>query len=442
MNKNSLIIFCDDFRIDDNPAFFHGCKNSENITALFIFDENYQGRKIGSASKVFLHNILKNFSNLLKEKYNINLVLRKGDFITELKKIAQESDFDAIYFNQSYSQTEIKAQEQIHKIFNDKNIQSFKAKIIFDFEQIKNKSGDYFKVFTPFFKEAKQNIDLIEDIITEPEKARSKHNLPSLDLEELELLPKNEGNWHEKLAKYWKFEHDEIVKDIKSFLKNKLKNYKIDRNRTDLKATSNLSPYFRFGVISPKKVFLRAKDLPYSDHFLSEICWREFAYYVYNFNPEIDKKEIKAEYSKFAWQNNQENLTKWQKGETGFEIVDAAMKEIYSCGIMHNRTRMIVASFLIKDLLIDWRLGEEYFWDCLIDADFAVNPFSWQWVFGSGFDAAPYFRVFNPELQQEKFDPESKYRQKWLKNRKKIDKIVDHNVQRNIVLEEYKKIKG
>ncbi len=441
-NETALVIFCDDFRIRDNPALSNACKDYENIIPLFIFDENYQGKKIGAAARVFLHYSLKNFDKALQEKYGANLILRKGDKFEQLKKIATEIDFKAIYFNKSYSKKEIETEEKIHKCFKDKTIKSFKAKILFDPKEIKTGKGEYFKVFTPFFKEAMRNLDLIGEYLKAPRKINCQHSLKSLELKDLNLVPEQEGVWPEKLVNYWEFDFDKIDNKIKCFLQNKLKNYKEERNRTDLDATSNLSPYFRFGLVSPRIVFNAAQNYDNNNHFLSEICWREYAYHVYHFNQDLENKEIRQEYSKFAWQNNSRALKKWQKGETGFEIVDAAMKEIYASGIMHNRARMIVASFLIKDLLIDWRKGEEYFWDCLIDADFAVNAFSWQWVFGSGFDAAPYFRVFNPELQEEKFDPKGEYRQKWLGNRMKIEKIVDHKKQRDIVLNEYKRIKG
>lgn len=438
MTKTAIVIFQDDFRIKDNPAFFHACKNYENIIPIFIFDEFYQGRKIGNASKVFLHHTLIAFDKLLKEKYGINLVLKKGNILSEVEKIINQEKIDAIYFNRSYSKTEIATQEKIFEKFKNQEVKSFKAKILFEKDEIKNQQGQYFKVFTPFFKEIMKNLNLIDDFLKAPNSANSKHKIQSLKIQELELLPKIQGNWDKKLIKFWEFDYDKIDENISLFLQNKLKDYKENRNRTDLEATSNLSPYFRFGIISVKIVFLSALNYEFNNHFLSEICWREFSYHIYNFNQEITNQEIKSEFKKFQWQGSDQEFKKWQKGETGFDIVDASMKEIYATGIMHNRARMISASFLIKDLLIDWKKGEEYFWDCLVDADFAVNPFSWQWVFGSGFDAAPYFRIFNPELQEKKFDPHHKYCDKWLDSRILTNKIVNHDERRKIALEKYK----
>lgn len=441
-STNAIILFSDDFRIKDNPALVSACKEHENIIPLFIFNENYQGRKIGAAAKVFLHHTLKSFDNLLKTNYSCNLILKKGDEISCLKEIISENKIDAIYFNRSHSKKQIEFEEKIAEKFSDLEVKSFKAKTLFEPNEIKNGKGEYFKVFTPFFKECLKNQDLVGSYLKAPQQLNSKHKIKSLKLEELNLLPKNEGNWHEKLIENWQFDYDKLDQNISNFLSKKLDSYQEERNRCDINATSCLSPYFRFGIISPRIVFNAAQNHENHKHFISEICWREFAYHVYHFNQEIATKEIRQEYSTFAWQNDAKNLKKWQKGETGFDIVDAGMKEIYATGIMHNRVRMIAASFLIKDLLIDWRKGEEYFWDCLIDADFAVNPFSWQWVFGSGFDAAPYFRVFNPELQQKKFDPNSKYCQKWLNNRIMTPKIVEHDEARKIVLQEYKKVKS
>jgi deoxyribodipyrimidine photo-lyase len=440
MTKTAIVLFCDDFRVKDNPALFHACQNFENIIPVFIYNENYQGRKIGAAQKVFLHHALKNFDKLLEKEYGAKLILKQGNEIDELLKINELQNFDAIYFNNSYSKNQIETENLIKKQFAKKEVNSFKAKILFEPNDIKNGSGQVFKVFTPFSKECLKNIDKIGDFLKAPSSFKSSHKIKSLKIEDLNLLPKDEGNWHEKMIANWEFNYDKIDEKISDFLQNKLKNYHEDRNMAAKSANSGISPYFRFGMVSPRIVVLAALNYDHHQQFVLEILWREFAYHTAFVNPEIANKEIKPQYSEFSWKNDQKMLKKWQKGETGFDIVDAGMKELWAVGIMHNRVRMIVASFLIKDLFINWRIGEQYFFDCLVDGDTIVNAFSWQWVFGSGLDAAPYFRVFNPQLQQERFDPKGEYCQRWLGSRIMVPKIVDHSTQRDIVLAEYKRI--
>ncbi len=402
----SIVIFCDDFRIKDNPALFHASQEYEKIIPLFVFDENYLGRKIGSAAKVFLHHVLKSFDELLREKYDVKLILRKGDVVDEINKIKAKTKVDAIYFNRSYCKKQIEAEEKIAKEFSNLDVKSFKAKLLFEPSEIKTLQDSCFKVFTPFSAACLKKADLVGEFLTKPKTLKSVDNIDSLNLSDLNLLPKNEGKWHLNLIKNWQFDYEKIAEIASDFLSQKLENYAVNRNMTDSNGNSGLSPYLRFGMVSPRIIFNAARNYEHHRQFVLELLWREFAYHVSYYNPEIASRELKEEYKNFEWEDDSGALEKWKKGETGFDIVDAGMKEIRQTGAMHNRVRMIVASFMIKDLLVDWREGEKYFWDCLVDADVAINPFSWQWVFGSGFDAAPYFRIFNPDLQQEKYDPE------------------------------------
>ncbi len=261
-------------------------------------------------------------------------------------------------------------------------------------------------------------------------------------LENLNLLPTKENEWHESLLANWTFSHQEVEANFIEFVDHKLQDYKEDRNIPSKNGNSSISPYLRFGVLSPRTCFYIASFATKENNhqFVLELLWREFAYHVMFYNQNIETEELRPEYKDFKWQNDVALLKKWQKGETGFDLVDSGMKELWRTGVMHNRVRMVVASFLIKDLLIDWRLGEQWFWDTLVDADPAINPFSWQWVFGSGFDAAPYFRIFNPDSQREKFDPDGHYCNKWLPKGGRGQKIVDHKKQRAIALERYKNL--
>ena len=444
MNKTILVLLCDDFRLSDNPALFNACLNSNQVILLYVYNENYLGRKLGSASKVFLHHTLKSFNSLVSNQ----LLLKEGNAITEIKKIDREEKIDAIYFNRSYTKAQIELEEAIKISFPKKEIKSFKSKLLFEPSEIQTGSGRYFKVFTPFWKKCLQKIDLISPPLPQPKNINfKKHQIQSLTLDDLNLLPKNEGNWHQKTIQNWainnlEFDYKKISQNIADFAFEKISNYSEARNIPSLEATSKISPYLRFGLISIGEVFSKAQNNKNSTQFIAELCWREFAYHVMFYHQDLSWVELKPEYKEFQFIEDKESFKKWQKGETGYDIVDAGMKELWQTGWMHNRVRMITASFLIKDLLIDWKSGEEWFWNTLFDACPATNPFSWQWVFGSGFDSAPYFRIFNPDLQRDRFDPKKEYCQKWLGKNYQTPKIVDHNFQRKITLELYKKCKN
>jgi deoxyribodipyrimidine photo-lyase len=442
-NQTAIVLFSDDFRIKDNPALHFACKNYGNIIPLYIHNECYLGRTIGGASKVFLYGVLESFNVLLHKEYSINLVIKSGNVIDELKIIISQAD--AIYFNSSYTQTQIQTEQTIKETFHYLDVQSFKAKVLFHPWEISPLSGgEFYRVFTPFSKECLKNINLIGEPLPQPTEVKSVHSIASLQVEDLNLLPKNEGKWFEALLQYWEFSYEKIEENFGKFLDDKLNFYSANRNTPSKQGTAGISPYLRFGMLSPRLCFHATTfATPIQDHqFILELLWREFAYHVMFYNQNIATQELKPAYKNFKWQHPSEFLTKWQEGETGYNMVDAGMKELYATGTMHNRVRMVAASFLTKDLLINWKDGEQWFWNTLVDADPAINPFSWQWVFGSGFDAAPYFRIFNPESQQEKFDPENSYCKKWLKNTKRPSKIVDHSFQRKFTLEIYKNLLG
>ncbi len=433
----ALVIFNDDFRSKDNPALYYACQEYEKVAAVYIYDENYLGRKLGSAAKVFLHHVLNSFTKNLKKSCDLDLIIRKGDYFAEVEKVAKDIKPDAIYFNKSYSKEQIIAEEKIAKEFKDLDVKSFKAKILFDPSEIKTGAGSYFKIFTPFSKACIKNSDLIGEFLP-VKKAKSCVKAKSLGVDDLNLLPEKEGDWHKKMIKNWDFDYDKLYARVAGFLEEKVASYQDNRNMLAKDGTSKLSPYLRFGMISPRVVYNAATHHENHPRFTLQLLWRDFSYHtLYNF-PDMAKKEIYSSYGNFKWEHDQKDFAAWKKGETGFDVVDAAMKEIYATGSMHNRARMVTASFLIKDLLIDWRKGEQYFWDCLVDADVAINPFSWQWIFGSGFDAAPYFRVFNPDLQTKRFDPKHEYCDKWLGQGLRPSRIVDHSSRRDIVLAKYK----
>jgi deoxyribodipyrimidine photo-lyase len=457
--STAIVLFCDDFRVVDNPALYYACEKYDNIIPLYIYKKDYLGRDLGSAASVFLHHVILSFDDLLKKEYNINLVIKSGELIDIIDEIIADNKIDAIYFNESYSKHQIEMESSIKKKYKDIDVKSFIAKILFHPDSIKNKSRNNFQVFTPFSKECILNEDKIGNILEKPLKIKSVHNLRSLNFNDLNLLPQMEGNWHEKIISHWSFNYDDIEKKYLDFVDNKIQNYASDRNIPSINGTSKISPYLRFGILSPKWCYkiasfrhkINGYELPHNTYikdgekvsiknnqFILELLWREFAYHSAFYFDDIHLMEIKSQYSAFSWKNDLVLFEKWKNSSTGFDIVDAGMGEIWNTGYMHNRVRMIVASFLIKDLLVDWRIGEQYFWDTLVDADYAINPFSWQWVFGSGLDAAPYFRIFNPDLQAEKFDPNLEYRKKWLDKKGVMLRCIDHNVQKDVAMKLYK----
>lgn len=425
MKEKAIVLFSDDFRINDNPALFHAAHSGLEIIPLFIYNENYLGRPLGGASKVFLHHVLASFSKLLEEKYDSPLVILKGNVIEELKKLGPST----VFFNRSYTLEQREMEEKLAKTFKT---QSFKGKIIFEPGDVRR-----LQIFTSFWRECLVNSHKLIKPLHAPTQLKIA-KIHGLKLNELELLPKNEGNWHEKAIKFWEFDYKKLEQRVRDFATNSMQFYAEGRDfPANEQATSRLSPYLRFGMLSPKGLFCFLKEK--SPAVTSQLGWRDFAHHNLYYHPYIATQPIKQKFANFEWNNNANLLKKWQSGETGYEIVDAGMKELRKTGYMHNRVRMITASFLIKDLIIDWRKGEQWFWDELFDACPAVNPFSWQWSAGTGISCNPFFRIFNPRIQQEKFDSEKIYIKKWDLHPAE-ETIIDHETQKLEVMARFKEI--
>jgi deoxyribodipyrimidine photo-lyase len=432
-NDPALILFDSDFRITDNLAFFHALKNHQKILPLFILDEKNK-RKLGGAAKWFLHNVLISFAKELQKEYSLKLILKKGDSLEILEEIFASKNIKSIYFNCLCEPYNIKLQNSIRKISKEKSVTvfDFKSQTLFDFNQIKTQAGSYFKVFTPFFNECKKNFSKIEKLLPKPENIKIS-GFDEILSDNLDLLPKNK--WADNFSQKWIFDYKIIKKNLDDFCLKKILNYKNARDFPAIESTSKISPYLSFGMISPKQIFWQVQNFIITqnkiddkniDQYLAEICWREFCHHLIFHFPQLPTKSFKKEFDKFPWQENDEVLKKWQQGKTGYPIIDAGMRELWLTGSMHNRVRMIVASFLTKDLMIDWRIGENWFWDCLVDANLANNVANWQWVAGSGADAAPYFRIFNPTIQGERFDPNGDYVRKWIPEISKLPNNLIH----------------
>lgn len=449
MAQKAIIWFKNDLRIGDNPCLIQATKNKESIIPVFIWDPDAEDPwQPGAASKLWLHHSLKQLNDDLAG----NLVLLKGNSKNCLKKLISETAASKIYWSRRY---EPSLHERDEKLQEELDIETvvLNSTLVFNPDKIFNKQGGRFKVFTPFYKHCLGFINTVlkqeyqTKLINKQECLKNlsieKYN-HGLDLDKLELLAPYktwQKAWQEKLISSWTVGEDEAIKMLLNFNNGEAKNYGTLRDRPDEAGTSKLSPYLHFGQISPLRIWKEAeKHEPYT----RQVIWREFAHYIMHHFPHSTNENLKKEFDKFPWEENKELLEKWQKGKTGFSFVDAGMRELYETGWMHNRTRMVVGSFLIKDLFLHWKHGAAWFWDTLFDASLANNSMGWQWVAGSGVDASPFFRIFNPMTQAEKFDPQKKYRQKWIKELETdnyASPIVNHDAMRKKALEALKLIK-
>lgn len=418
----NIVWFRNDLRISDNPALFEASKEGE-IMPIYIVDEELAGEfKIGEASKLWLYHSL----NSLNESFDKKLNIYFGNSEKIILELIKNHKINGVFLNRCYepfrvdfdSLLKIKLQEQ------GVNYQSFNASLLWEpWESLKPDKTPY-KVFTPFYKNCLKTEP--RRPIKSPENLKLIKDRNSLNIEELNLLPKN--NWYKMIEKQWKIGEKNAQEVLLEFIENGLENYQEGRNIPSKNSVSRLSPYLRFGEISPHQIYreIEIKLLTNGhlkdniNHFLMEIGWREFSYNLLYYFRELPNKNFNKKFDKFPWHQNEFLLKAWQKGETGYPIIDAGMRELWQTGYMHNRVRMIVGSFLVKNLLINWREGERWFWNCLFDADLANNSASWQWVAGSGADAAPYFRIFNPVLQGEKFDTDGIYTKKYVPELKNL----------------------
>ncbi len=410
-NKNYIFWFRNDLRLSDNLALSEAASKG-SVFPIFIV-HNAPSVKLGEASLCWLHDSLKSLSNSLDNKLNFYFGSPK-EIIVEL---IQRFTIDGIYLNKRFEPAFFAEDQEIEQLFQSKGkeYKSFNSYLLKEPSEVTKDDGGTYKIFTPFAKKGFQNHSSFRNISDKPISLHLVRDHNSLLLEDLHLRPKL--TWAEKMMNNWQVGEVAAQKKLHEFVDCKLKNYKNHRNNPGIDGISRLSPHLHFGEISPNQILdaclLRLEIDPQTkegfDCFLNELVWREFSYYLLNHFPNLSESNFQKEFDKFPWQKNAQFLVAWQRGQTGYPIVDAAMRELWQTGFMHNRCRMIVASFLTKNLLIHWHAGRDWFWNCLLDADVANNSASWQWVAGSGADAAPYFRIFNPVLQGERFDPDGEY---------------------------------
>jgi len=412
----NVVWFRQDLRLSDNPALAHAAVRGA-VVPVYIFDDaQTPGRRaIGGASRWWLHHSLVSLRKALG-----SLVLLRGDPIRLLPDIVNRVGATSVSWNRCYEPYAIARDKALKADLSARGLDvvSYNGGLLFEPWQIKTGSDGPFKVYSPFWRACLRAA--VERPIPTPAVNLVKPESFGDKLEDWDLLP-TRPNWAEGFGREWQPGEAGARKRLDDFLDNGLAGYGDLRNRPDLENVSRLSPHLHWGEISPRQIWaathaklnaepMNGKD---GDKFLSEIGWREFAHHLLYHFPALPERNWKPAFDAYPWRNDSKQFAAWQRGQTGYPIVDAGMRELWTTGYMHNRVRMVVASFLIKHLRIDWREGEAWFWDTLLDADLANNAASWQWVAGSGADAAPYFRIFNPIEQGRKFDPEGSYVRRW-----------------------------
>lgn len=424
-----IVWFRQDLRLADNPALAQACKDCDALQCVFIDDPSDRTiSQVGAASRVWLHHSLEALNARLGD-HGSSLMLLKGESLPILQQLARETDATRIYWNRCYDPVTIARDKTIKAELEQLHPKTFNGLLIFEpWQNLKADSSPY-KVYTPFWRAAAAKL---ADDVQRIEPINAPKKIPSLSaeqiaavssrvsLEALDLLP--DHPWHESLISHWQAGEEAAMSQLDNFLKTSVLSYDINRNLPSVTGTSKLSPCLHFGEISPRQVLRKLlnnrslKDLSSGEEvFAKEIFWREFAYNLIFHFPHTVDESLDERFRHFPWaEQTDEHLRAWTQGMTGVPIVDAGMRELYATGWMHNRVRMIVASYLIKNLLIPWQSGEQWFRDTLVDADFASNTMGWQWCAGSGADAAPFFRVFNPVLQGEKFDKSGEYVRRWV----------------------------
>lgn len=428
MEKVTLFWFRRDLRLLDNAGLFYALQQEKNVLPIFIFDRNILDalEEKSDARVQFIHHELHQLKTKLEERGS-SLLIKYGKPIDIYRQLLTEYSIEAVYTNRDYEPYAKERDSQIEAILeeNGASLLKFKDQVIFEPGEILNGSGEFYKVFTPF---SKNWLEKFKQSKVQPFPEPNWKNL-------FQTTPLNEISLAEM-----GFSPSPITIPPRATDRALIKTYDENRNYPAKPGTTRLGIHLRFGTISIRQLALEAASL--NQTYLNELIWREFYMMILAYNPQVVNKSFKPAYDQIPWRNNEQEFQAWCEGKTGYPIVDAGMRELNATGFMHNRVRMVVASFLTKHLLIDWRWGEAYFTKKLLDFELASNNGGWQWAAGTGTDAQPYFRVFNPDSQTEKFDKDLKYIRKWvpeLGTNSYPKPIVDHKFARNRAIETYKK---
>lgn len=479
----TLVWYRNDLRLADNPALYHATERNAPVIPVFIWAPEEAGDWApGGAHRWWLHQSLLALSDDLQAKTS-NLVLRSGSSLDHLQNLIEETGADCVMWNRRYEPTLAALDDEIMETLAGKGIEvrTFESRILHDPQAIETSDGGPYRVYTPFWNRLQEEME-VGDPLPVPQlgdRLAPQHWPESETVDDFGLTPEDQDgtDWAEQIAEFWRPGEKDAHRRLKVFLDDTLIRYDDDRDRPHKEGTSMLSPHLHWGEITPRQIWTRvntwvnnAAMRGAADAYLSEIAWREFAYHVLVHNPDTPTKPLHDKYEAFPWVDDDVALERWQKGQTGYPLIDAGMRQLYSIGWMHNRLRMIVASFLTKDLLIRWQHGATWFWDTLVDGDLANNTLGWQWSAGCGADAQPFFRVFNPVSQSEQHDPDGEYIKRWVPELADVpakyvhapwdappkvlekagvtlgetypEPIVDHAEAREKALEAYEKVKG
>jgi deoxyribodipyrimidine photo-lyase len=446
--ETSLVWLRDDLRLADNPALRAAVDRGGRVAVLFVLDEESPGiRRLGGAARWWLHHSLVELGERLAERGG-SLVLRRGPAAEIVPAVVTEVGADAVFWNRRYGGAEREVDTALKSGLRDDGVtvESFAASLLFEPWTVRTGGDTPYSVFTPFWN-ACLNLPAPRAPLPEP-RTIAGAKADGDDLADWELLP-TRPDWAGGLRETWEPGERAARRRLRAFLRDDLGDYDRARDEPSAGVTSQLSPRLRWGELSPHTVWHETIEAAGSGahaasahRFLSEIGWREFAWHTLFHFPDLATRNWRSAFDAFPWPDlDPSHLDAWQRGRTGVPMVDAGMRELWTTGFMHNRVRMVTASFLTKNLAIHWREGEEWFWDTLVDADTASNAFNWQWVAGSGADAAPYFRIFNPERQAEKFDPQGRYVAQWAPDSVEIEPIVDLGETRRAALAGYEHVK-
>jgi len=430
----ALVWFRQDLRLQDNPALYHACETYPHVLPIYIHElSEQQSWPMGAASQWWLHHSLAALDATLRQ-HHTQLIIRQGNSLAALQTLINQTGATAVYWNRCYEPASIERDTQIKAALQHQGItvKSFNAGVLHEPWTVKTQAAKPYQVFTPFWK-ACQKLEPPAAPLPQPPQLNCPSALPASEpLAALQLLPSI--NWAVGMAKVWQPGEAGAQTRLQNFCANHAVDYQNQRDFPAVEGVSKLSPHLHFGELSPRQVLHHTQQRIATEQwsniesgYLRQLYWREFAYHLLYHFPTTPAQPLRPAFAQFPWQIEAEALlTAWQQGKTGFPIVDAGMRELWETGWMHNRVRMITASFLTKNCRIHWLEGAHWFWDTLVDADLANNTLGWQWVAGCGADAAPYYRIFNPLRQSEKFDPEGHYLRRWLPELAHLDKQQIH----------------
>lgn len=444
---NTVIVWLrHDLRLADNPALYYAAQQG-TVIPVFIEDTTQTEWRPGAASRCWLHHSLAHLNDALSDQ----LRFFKGDPLAILLHLVQQTGAQAVHWNRCYTPHAIPRDSRIKQALKSTGVEvhSYNGSLLWEPWTISKADGNPYKVFTPYYRKGclsavppseplpRPELQLFSDTLFCDSLPASKQapdtvtELTPLSLNELGLQPTH--YWANKLTEHWNISEEGAWQRLQRFTDERLQDYQRGRDFPSLEATSTLSPYLQWGQISPRQIWYYSQQQGNQpgledalDTFMKELAWREFSYYQLYHNPKMTEENLNQRFDRFPWKNQPLQCRDWQQGLTGFPIIDAGMRELWQTGYMHNRVRMLVASFLVKNQRQHWHLGATWFWDTLVDADLASNSASWQWVAGSGTDAAPYFRIFNPVLQGQKFDAQGDYIRRYIPELKTLPSRYIH----------------